>query len=129
MVYQISTGRCRYRFLRGRNTFPILLYLSPTQHCVPCTILNSTVSRQFHRKYLPEENNTYTEIPNGAKSKYRYAGILHITRVCIAEDREILESYQNTNRGTLAIPKYLPGVPIPDSTLGGTTSVPFHLSR
>jgi hypothetical protein len=56
----------------SRNTFPILLYLSPTLHCVPCTVLCSAASRQFYRNTYRKKIN----IPKYLKERNRNAGIL-----------------------------------------------------
>ena len=71
------------------NTFPILQYC--TRYTALCTVY-STIQYSIPAvlpKFLQEENK-YTEIANGAKSKYRF----------ITKHREILESYQNTYYST-----------------------------
>ncbi len=69
-----NTYRCQYRFLHGRNTYPILLYRSPSQHCVPSTVLYSAVTWQFHwntyrtkiniPKYPTEQNQNTGLLPS-----------------------------------------------------------------
>ena len=85
----VSTGREYFSNPFVRKSYAALCTAySSKQHSIPAVLL----------KYLPEENK-YTEIPTGVKSTYRF----------ITEQREISESYQNTYRGTQAIPKYLLG--------------------
>jgi hypothetical protein len=85
----VSTGREYFSNPFVRKSYAALCTAySSKQYSIPAVLL----------KYLPEENK-YTEIPTGVKSTYRF----------ITEQREILESYQNTYRGTQAIPKYLLG--------------------
>jgi hypothetical protein len=87
----VSTGREHFSNPFVRKSYATLCTAySSKQYIIPAVLL----------KYLPEENK-YTEIPTGVKSTYDTGSF--------TEQREISESYQNTYRGTQAIPKYLLG--------------------
>ena len=85
----VSTGREYFSNPFVRKSYAALCTAySSKQYSIPAVLLKNLL-----------EENKYTEIPTGVKSTYRF----------ITEQQEISESYQNTYRGTQAIPKYLLG--------------------